>query len=330
MNSGFVDLQVNGYKGVNFSTNEWSKGDFAEAFRGILATGTVAFLPTVVTSSVELYERNLPMLAALLDEPEFQGRVLGLHVEGPFISPEPGAVGNHRADCVKDPDPDFLERLQEWSQGKIKIFTLAAERPGSSEVCEKAVQMGITVSLGHQLALDPDIELLAKSGATLLTHLGNGIPSVLPRLSNPIWSGLAEDRLTAMIIADGHHLPRSVLKTIIRAKGIERIVVTSDAAFLAGMPPGTYRDTGHEVVLESTGRIWNPAAKCLAGSSAMMIDCMNHLASLEFLELDDLLRVGVENPLRVIQVDPASVDLGPIFDFSTEKGFFRPSQAVDR
>jgi len=323
MNSGFVDLQVNGFKGVNFSTEEYSEEDFAEAFRGILSTGTAAFLPTVVTSPVNVYRRNLPMLARLMDRDEFKNRVLGLHIEGPFISPEPGAVGNHRVDAVRDPDPDFLDQLQEWSEGKIRILTLAAERKGAPEVCRRAVDSGITVSIGHHLALDEEIQLLADAGATLLTHLGNGIPAVLPRLANPIWSGLAEDRLTAMIIADGHHLPPSVLKTIIRAKGVERIVVTSDAAFLAGMPPGTYRDTDHEVVLEPTGRIWNPEAQCLAGSSAMMVDCMNHLVAQEWLDLEALLKIGIENPLRLIGIDPDSIGLEPAFQYEEGRGFVR-------
>jgi len=323
MNSGFIDLQVNGYKGINFSTEEHSEQDFAEAFRGVLATGTAAFLPTLVTSPTSLYQRNLPILAHLMDQDEFKGRVLGLHIEGPFISPEPGAVGNHRAEAVKDPDPDLVDQMQEWAEGKIKLFTLAAERPRADEVCKHAVDCGITVSLGHQLALDPEIERLAEAGATVLTHLGNGIPGVLPRLSNPIWSGLAEDRLTAMIIADGHHLPASVLKVIIRAKGIDKIVITSDAAFLAGMPPGTYRDTGHDVVLEPSGRIWNPKADCLAGSSAMMIDCMNHLDGLGFLDLEEMLQISIENPLQLIGVAPDSVPLEPTFRYEEGKGFVR-------
>jgi len=321
MNSGFIDLQVNGYRGINFSTEEHDESDFAEAYRGVLASGTAAFLPTVVTSPVHIYRRNLPILARLMDEEEFKGRVLGFHIEGPFISPEPGAVGNHRADAVRSPDPDFLDQLQKWSEGKIKMFTLAAELPGAAEVCRRAVESGITVSLGHQLAQDEDIKRLAEVGATVLTHLGNGIPAMLPRLSNPIWSGLAEDRLTAMVIADGHHLPESVLKVMIRAKGIDKIVVTSDASFLAGMPPGTYRDTGHDVVLEPTGRIWNPEAQCLAGSSAMMIDCMNHLARLGFMERSELLRIGIENPLRLIGIDPASVEFEPQLEYEEETGF---------
>jgi N-acetylglucosamine-6-phosphate deacetylase len=321
MELGLVDLQVNGFQGVNFSADEFSEGEFANAFRGILATGTTAFLATVVTSPVEVYQRNLPVLSRLIRSSEFKNRVLGLHLEGPFISPEPGAVGNHRSDAVRNPDPVLLDRLQEWAEGEIKLLTIAAERCGAEELCRQATGLGITVSLGHQLATDKEIALLAAAGARCLTHLGNGVPATLPRLENPIWSGLAEDRLSAMIIADGHHLPASVLKVIIRAKGIPRTIVTSDASFLAKMCPGTYRDAGHRVVLEASGRIWNPEARCLAGSSAMMIDCMNHLASLGFLNFEDLLEIGFHNPLRLINRIPGSFEYVPTCKYEEEKGF---------
>lgn len=321
MELGFVDLQVNGYGGVNFSTNESSEEQFANAFRGILASGTTAFLPAIVTSPLAVYQRNLPILSRLICSSEFKERVLGLHLEGPFISPEPGAVGNHRPDSVRNPDPVLLDELQKWAEGKVTMLTLAAERRGAEEVCDHATRIGITVSLGHQLATDKEITRLAAAGARSLTHLGNGVPATLPRLDNPIWSGLAEDRLTAMIIPDGHHLPPSVLKVIIRTKGVPRTVVTSDASFLAGKPPGTYRDTGHNVVLEPSGRIWNPGAQCLAGSSAMMIDCMNHLTSLRFLSIEELVELGFRNPLRLINRSPESFEFVPTCKYEEDKGF---------
>jgi len=321
MHPGFIDLQVNGYRGVNFSETGSSEEQYAEACRGVLATGTDAFLVTVMTNPAEVYRHNLPLLARLMDSDEFQGRVLGFHIEGPFISPEPGAVGMHPAHAVRDPDPAFLEQLQEWADGKIRLLTIAAERRGADELCRHATHMGIAVSLGHQLAQEEDIRRLADAGATALTHLGNGIPNLLPRHPNAIWAGLAEERLAAMLIADGHHLPASVLKTMVRAKGVHNTIAISDAAFLAGMPPGNYSDANNDIVIEPSGKVWNPRKGCLVCSSAMMIDCLNHLAGLGFLELDDLLAIGARNPLRLIGVDPDAVRAEPRLEFQPGKGF---------
>ncbi|MFC1539841.1 N-acetylglucosamine-6-phosphate deacetylase, partial [Candidatus Latescibacterota bacterium] len=158
--------------------------------------------------------------------------------------------------------------------------------------------------------------------ATALTHLGNGLPGVIPRHRNTIWAGLSNDNLSAMIITDGHHLPFSILKSIIRAKGVSRLIVVSDASPLAGMPPGTYKYLGEEVILEENGLLHNPARNCLAGSSSTIIDCMNHLASLELLSFDELLQVGFYNPLKLIGIDPESVRPEQELFFDGKKFFF--------
>ena len=145
------------------------------------------------------------------------------------------------------------------------------------------------------------------AGDTALTHLGNGMPNQVHRHHNPLWAGLGADELTAMIIADGHHLPPSVLKAIIRTKGADRVVVVSDAAPLAGMPPGRYTTLGNDVVLEESGLLHNPEKGCLVGSSATMLNCMNHLASLDLLAENDLIRAGFSNPLRLIGAGPADI-----------------------
>ncbi len=298
--TGFVDLQVNGFLGVDFSSPALTEGDFVRACRVLLAQDTAAFLPTVITSSLETYTRNLPLMADVMAREEFQGRLLGFHLEGPFIAPEPGAVGAHNPAYVSAPDVALLEQLLDWANGRVRLLTLAAELPGAEDVARCAVERGITVSIGHSLFTTTDLDRMADAGATALTHLGNGLPNVLPRHDNPLWVGLAHDAYTAMFITDGHHLPAPVLKTAVRAKGADRFIVVSDASPVAGLPPGRYHVLDNDAILEPSGRFHNPEKQCLVGSSATMAQCMAHLASLDVFSEAELKQVGWGNPLRLI------------------------------
>ncbi|MEX1212103.1 MAG: hypothetical protein WEA36_04585 [Balneolaceae bacterium] len=304
---GFVDLQVNGFMGVDFSSGELTRETFLTACRGLIERGTVAFLPTIITSSPERFKRNLALMASMMDHEELSGHLLGFHVEGPFLSPEEGAIGAHNPSWVLPPDPAFLDRLQGWASGNIRLITIAAECEGAEELCRHAVKQGITVSLGHQLANGEQMQRLADAGATALTHLGNGMPATVNRHRNPLVDGLACDDLTAMVISDGHHLPESLLKVIWRVKGIDRFLVVSDASPIAGMPPGRYNALGNEVVLEPSGYLSNPETGYLVGSSATMLECMNVLADTGWFGPEELLRAGLENPLRLIGLDPERV-----------------------
>jgi len=319
---GLVDLQVNGYRGVDFSGPDLMEESFARAARQLLDAGTAAFLPTLITSSTETYEHCLPVIARVIEQDEFRGHVLGIHLEGPFISPEDGARGAHTAQWVREPDVDYLNQLIEWSGGHIRILTLAADQKGAAEVARYATERGITVSLGHQMADEEDLARLAAAGAQALTHLGNGVPSLLPRHKNPIWAGLGNDDLTAIIIADGHHLPPAMLKTFIRTKGSERCILVSDASPLAGLSPGEYESMGAHVVLEANGLLHNPATGYLAGSSATILTCVNHLASLDLVAPEELLRMAWDNPLRLIGVAPEQVQSGPEIQFDEKRRQF--------
>ncbi len=296
--TGFVDLQVNGFLGVDFSSPALTEADFVRACRALLAQGTAAFLPTVITSARETYAHNLPLMAEVMAREEFQGRLLGFHLEGPFISRVPGAVGAHNPAYVRDPDVTFLERLLDWAAGRVRLLTLAAELPGAEDVARCAVERGIAVSIGHSLFTTADLDRLANAGATALTHLGNGLPNMLPRHDNPLWVGLAHDAYTAMLITDGHHLPASVIKVAARAKGADKLIVVSDASPVAGLPPGRYRFLDNDAILEPSGRFHNPEKHCLVGSSATMAQCVAHLASLEVFAEGELQQVGWENPRR--------------------------------
>jgi N-acetylglucosamine-6-phosphate deacetylase len=304
---GLVDLQVNGYKGVDFSSKDLTEDGFVRACRGVFEAGTTAFLPTVITSPDDVYRRSLEVVAAVLQKEEFRGRLLGVHVEGPFLSAQDGARGTHDAEFIRKPDIGYLEKLIEWAGNNVKLLTIAAEAEGAEQLARYAVSRGIAVSLGHQMATEEDLQKLARAGAVALTHLGNGVPAMLPRHQNPIWAGLANDDLSAMIITDGHHLPAAMLKTLIRAKGPERCVVTSDSSPLAGLGPGKYETPGHKFVLEDSGRLWDEETGYFAASSATMLQCMNYLASLNLVNNDELVAMGFYNPLKLIGLDAGDV-----------------------
>jgi len=297
---GYVDLQINGNFGVDFSDPQLTEDGFMTAAERIFASGTEVFVPTLVTSPKEVYLHNIPLIRKACDRHGILSQVPGVHMEGPFISPKPGAVGAHCASAVQEPDVSYFQSIMEACGNYVKILTVAAEQPRVTELIQAAVGMGVSVSCGHQLAGTDELVNASRAGATLLTHLGNGCPNMIDRHHNMIWAGLACDDLTAMIITDGHHLPAEMITCFIRTKGPERIIVTSDAAPVAGLPPGRYRLWGNDAVLEPNGRYHNPEKGCLVGSSASMADCANYLRSLELVSEEDIVKMTRTNALKIL------------------------------
>lgn len=300
---GLIDLQVNGFKGVDFSGARLSEENLACACRELLDAGTTAFLATLITSPTDIYERNLPLIANVARSEEFKGRLLGIHLEGPFLSPVEGARGAHNPKWMRPPSIEYFDRLVAWADGTVKMLTVAGDLEGVEDLIGHAAERGIVVSLGHHLANEDQLKRCAAAGARALTHLGNGIPAMLPRHENPIWAGLDNDDLVATIIPDGHHLPPAILKTIIRTKSPTSCIAISDASELAGLAPGRYESMGAEVQLDPTGRLYNPATGYMAGSSATLLECMNHLASLNLVTYRELLAMAFDNPLRLLGMD---------------------------
>ncbi|MCF6174297.1 MAG: amidohydrolase family protein [Victivallaceae bacterium] len=324
MNSfpGFIDLQVNGFLTIDFSSPELTLEEIIRVANGLRKRGTIGFLATIITSAPETYERNLPLLVTAMKAEATQGVILGIHAEGPFLSSKPGAVGAHNPVWVKQPDIEFFKQMQAWAEGNIKILTIAAETESAVELTKYATDNGVAVSLGHQLATKDDLKRCADAGAKLITHLGNGMPNEVNRHTNPLIDGLAEDALTGMIITDGHHLPPSLIKIILRTKGTDKVIITSDASSLAGMPPGKYYAMGNDVVIEESGLLHNPSKQCLVGSSATMLQCVNHLASLDLVAPEDIIKMGFTNPLKMINIDQSALNAGNGYRFDEQSKQF--------
>jgi N-acetylglucosamine-6-phosphate deacetylase len=284
---GFVDLQVNGYQGVDFSSPQLTLESVIETCRKLYNHGTTAFLPTMITAPLETYTQNLPVFARALEvsrDEESLAQILGIHLEGPYISPQDGARGVHPLENIRPPSIAEFKHFIELSNGSIKFLTLAPEQQGALSLIQLAVSLGIQVGIGHTLATSKEIEAAIQAGARFSTHLGNGLPMNIHRHHNPLWCQLSNPSLAAMIIADGHHLPVDFVNVVVQCKGLDKVIVVSDASPAAGFPSGEYKFFGASVRLEDNGRLSDPRTGYLAGSSALLKDCAAWLSSIGFDE----------------------------------------------
>lgn len=287
---GLVDLQVNGFRGIDFNDSALRTEDVERACRFLKAEGVVGFLPTLVTNDRDRVES---LAGTILSADDSSGaRILGLHLEGPFISPRDGARGAHASEWVRQPDFDGIRRLHDATDGRIRILTCSPEWEGSARFIEAVCRLGIRVAIGHTVASHEQIVEAVEAGASLSTHLGNGLPAMLPRHPNPIWSQLSEDRLWASLIGDAFHLPPEVFQTILKVKG-NRAFLISDSTKFAGMRPGRYRTLiGGDVVLTDAARLYMYENENLLAGSAMslrqMIDTVSSTCRMSFLDAWEL------------------------------------------
>ena len=235
----------------------------------------------------------------------------GFHVEGPFISPEDGPRGAHPQRWVRPPDLAEFHRLQQAAEDGIRLITVSPEWPDSAAFIEQVVSEGVVVSIGHTKATTEQIEAATSAGATLSTHLGNGAHAVLARHPNYIWDQLAEDRLAASFIVDGIHLAPAFLKTALRAKGIERSVLITDAVMPAGCAPGPYKLGEVDVELHPDGSVRLKGGTRLAGSALTMDRALSKLLQMTAMPLRDAITMATRNPARVGRIGSRLRGLAP-------------------
>ena len=256
---GLVDMQINGCFGVDFVAAD--PAGWAEVSARLPETGVTSFVPTFITAPVPDLVAGLRRTAAL---PADLGgaRVLGVHVEGPFLSA--ARHGAHDPALLRDPTPEAVDALIEAAPGLLRMHTLAPERPGALAAIRRLVDAGVLVSVGHSDATAEQTEAAADAGARLVTHLFNAMRPLHHREPGVVGQGLADPRLTCGLIADLHHVAAPICRLAFAAAP-GRIVLVTDAVAAAGMPPGTYDLGGQQVSVDPLGLPRRPDGT-LAGS----------------------------------------------------------------
>ena len=308
---GFIDLQVNGFAGVDYNHPRTPHAEIARSLRAQFATGVTRLYPTVITGAPQDMEACLRNLAAARESVPEGPAIDGFHVEGPHISPEDGPRGAHPRQWVRPPDLDEFHRWQDAARGRIRIVTLSPEWPQAPGYIERITADGVVASIGHTQATAAQIGDAVAAGATLSTHLGNGAHQLLRRHPNYIWEQLAEDRLMAGFIVDGIHLGAAFLQSAIRAKTVGRSVLVTDAATPAGAAPGRYYLADQPVDLTGDGRVVLAGTDRLAGSALHMHRGIENLMRFAGLSLADAVRMATLNPARAGKVPGRGLGLVP-------------------
>lgn len=300
---GLVDIQVNGYHGVEFTAADLTGDEISSATSAMYREGVTSYLPTIITTSKERLINNFRILAEATEAPDLQETIPGFHLEGPYISPEDGFRGAHSEKWVKPPDWDEFLEVYEASGEKIKIVSLAPETDGALEFIEQCTALGIVIALAHHNASAGRIREAIQAGARLVTHLGNGMANTIHRHENPLWAQLAYDELQISIIADGFHLTPEEILTFYKVKGAERTILVSDTTQLAGMPAGEYEWDGKRVVLEDPGVIKLPEQNVLAGAAAPLRRGVEHFMQVTGSDMHTACRLASANPAHLIGLD---------------------------
>lgn len=292
---GFVDLQVNGFGGVDFLDADTAA--YARAGEALLETGVTAYLPTLITSPEN------QILAAMREVPlgESRPRILGMHLEGPFLSPN--RLGTHEASARRDPDPALLDRLLDG--GPVRLMTLAPELPGADGLIDRLLERGVAVSLGHSDATAAQANAAFDRGARAVTHLFNAMRPFLHRDPGIVGAALARDDVVVSIILDGIHLAPETAMVAWRAAG-GRLALVTDAITAAGVADGSY-SFGNLDVRVHEGTVRGPDG-VLAGSVLTMIEAVRNLHALG-VPLEDALGAASSTPARVLG-DPSLGRIG--------------------
>lgn len=298
----YFDLQVNGYGGVDFQKEDLTAEEMHHACAMLAAGGVSGILATIITDSIDRMAGCLRRIAQYRrQDPLVRQLVAGFHLEGPFINETDGYRGAHPRDAVRPADVPSMQHLLQAADGLIRIVTLAPERDPDFAVTRLLARQGIIVSAGH---CDPTLDQLKAAidaGLSMFTHLGNGCPMQLHRHDNIIQRGLSlYPHLWLGFIADGVHVPFLALGNYLRAAGLDRCFVVTDAIAPAGLGPGRYTLGRWQLLIGPDMVAMAPDKSHLVGSASTMRQLETNLLQGLGLTPEHARRLLCLNPRRAI------------------------------
>jgi N-acetylglucosamine-6-phosphate deacetylase len=269
----------------------------------MFSTGVTRFFPTVITGSEERMIGALRNLASAREAWIRAGAPEGnameaFQVEGPHISPETGPRGAHPLEHIRPPNIEEFKRWQDAAGGNIRLVTVSPEWEGTPAYIKQLIRSGVVASIGHTKATRDQIHEAIAAGATMSTHLGNAAHPTLPKTQNYLWEQLASDHLTASFIADGIHIPEAFFRAAVRAKGVERAVLVTDAVMPAMCSPGPYKLGEVDVELRPNGSVVMKGEDRLAGSALRMDHAIGNAVRMGRLSLREAITMATVNAAR--------------------------------
>ena len=302
---GLVDLQVNGGDGASYASADRAERQRATTYH--VRRGTTSLLATLVSAPADALERAIGRLA---QDVEPSGPVIGLHVEGPFLSEDKS--GAHARGALCDPTPERVKRVLEPARGTLRLITLAPERPGALEAIPQFVREGAVVAAGHSLATYDQVSRAVEAGLSFVTHVGNA--SEWPsrpfdevrgyRRSEPglVGSFLADARLSGSLVLDGLHLHPALARALVELRGPAHVVLVSDATAAAGLGPGQYDLDGFAFEVREAGYAVAPGGG-LAGSTITLLDAVRIGVEQAGLPLADCVAMASSVPARLLGLE---------------------------
>jgi N-acetylglucosamine-6-phosphate deacetylase len=319
---GLVDVHCHGGGGAAFTSGSADEARAAALHH--LGRGTTTLLGSLVTDAPEEMLRGVEVLAGLVDE----GLLAGIHLEGPFLSPERCGAQDPRH--LLDPDPALTARLLEAGRGHVRVMTVAAELPGAGDLAAQLGAAGAVVALGHTAAPFPVARgFLAAPETRLVTHLFNGMPGLHHRDPGPVGASLAAARageVTVELIADGVHLADETVTTAFALLGADAVALVTDAMAAAGMADGAYRLGPQDVVVD--GGVATLARNgAIAGGTARLSDVVARLVALG-LPAGDVVRAATVSPGRAAGLDVPLLRVGDRADLVVADPDLRPRRVM--
>jgi len=303
----YFDLQLNGCHGTDFNADDLSVDACHAACEKLRADGVGHVLATIITDSLDRMAARLARIAALRGrDPLSADVILGIHVEGPFLNPEPGYAGAHPVESIRPADLDAIQRLVDAAEGLVRIVTLAPEHDPGLKVIGWLARQKIIVSAGH---CNPGLDQLRAAidaGLSMCTHLGNGCPMFLHRHDNIIQRALSlADRLWICFIGDGLHIPYPTLTNYLRCVPPDRAIIVSDGISAAGLGPGRYTLGLQTVDVCEDQVARSPDGSHFVGATATMSQIAAGLRDKVGLDEATIRRLMLTNPSRAIGLSPA-------------------------